>query len=88
MGPCSSLTDQVENGVTIVTTISDDVASRPQITQEARHGALVVSLPGGQQDTDRQALVVYDSVDLGAQSPTREADGVILAPFLPPAACW
>jgi hypothetical protein len=27
-------------------------------------------------------------MDLGAQSSTRATDGVIVAPFLPPAACW
>jgi hypothetical protein len=48
---------------------------------------LIVRLPRGQNDADRQSIVAHDGVDLGAQSPTRETDGVILAPFLPPAAC-
>jgi len=45
-------------------------------------------LSGRQQEPDRQAILVDDGVDLGAQSSTRTADGVIFAPFLPPAACW
>jgi hypothetical protein len=44
-------------------------------------------LAGGQQQADRQAVAVNDGMDLGAQSSTRTADGVIRAPFFPPAAC-
>lgn len=87
VGSCSGLTDEVENGVAVVTAVGDNVAPRRQIPQELRHDALVVSLPCGQNDANRQTIVVHDRVDLGAQSPTRETDGVILAPFLPPAAC-
>jgi hypothetical protein len=36
---------------------------------------------------DRQAVLIDHGVDLGAQSATRTANGVILAPFFPPAAC-
>jgi hypothetical protein len=36
----------------------------------------------------RHSLLIDHRVDLGAQSSTRTADGVIRAPFLPPAACW
>ena len=36
----------------------------------------------------RQAVLVDDGVDLSAQSSTRTANGVIRAPFFPPAACW
>jgi hypothetical protein len=85
--PCPSLTNEVENGITIVAAIGDNVASRPEVAEEAWHGALVVGLSSGENDANRQAIVVHDCVNLGAQSPTREADGVILAPFLPPAAC-
>jgi hypothetical protein len=45
-------------------------------------------LAGRQDDTDGQANRIYHGVDLGAQSSTRTTDGVIRAPFLPPAACW
>jgi len=87
VGPRSGLADEVENGVAVVTAIGDDVGPGHQIPQELGHDALVVRLPRGQNDADRQSIVVHDGVDLGAQSPTRETDGVILAPFLPPAAC-
>jgi hypothetical protein len=36
----------------------------------------------------RHSGLIDHRVDLGAQSSTRAADGVIRAPFLPPAACW
>lgn len=51
-------------------------------------GGLVGGLAGGEHDPERQAVLVHQGVDLGAQSSTRTADGVIRAPFLPPAACW
>jgi len=88
VGPRAGLADEVENGVAVVAAVGDDIAPRHQIAQEFRHDALVVSLPCAQNDANRQAFVVDDRVDLRAQSPTRETDGVILAPFLPPAACW
>ena len=72
MGSCSGLTDEVENGVAVVTAVGDNVAPRRQIPQELRHDALVVSLPCGQNDANRQTIVVHDRVDLGAQSPTRD----------------
>ena len=55
--------------------------------QKSRHGSLVGGLAGGEHDPDRQAFGIDHDVDLGAQSPTRATDGVIRAPFLPPAAC-
>jgi hypothetical protein len=44
-------------------------------------------LAGRQQQTHRQTHGIDDGVDLGAQSSTRTANGVILAPFFPPPAC-
>ena len=88
MCPCPGLADQVENSVAVIAAVGDDVASRRQIPQEFGHGALVVCLAGCKHDADGQAIFVHDRVDFRAQSPTRETDGVIRAPFLPPAACW
>jgi hypothetical protein len=44
-------------------------------------------LAGRQDEPDRQSVGIDDGMDLRAQSSTRTADGVIRAPFLPPAAC-
>jgi hypothetical protein len=79
--------DQFEQGIGIVASVGDDVAAF-EAGQQLRRGAQVVGLSGGQQEPDRQAIFVDDGVDLGAQSSTRTADGVIFAPFFPPAACW
>jgi hypothetical protein len=45
-------------------------------------------LAGRQDQPHGQTVFIHQSVDLGAQSATRTADGVIFAPFFPPAACW
>lgn len=87
MGPSSSFANEVENGVAIVAAICDHVAPGRQMPQEVGHSALIVRLSCAQNNSYRQAIVIYDRVDLSAQSPTRTTDGVILAPFLPPAAC-
>jgi hypothetical protein len=55
--------------------------------QQLGRGLQIVGLAGGEHEPDRQAGFVDDGVDLGAQSSTRTANGVIRAPFLPPAAC-
>jgi predicted TIM-barrel enzyme len=59
----------------------------PEAGQQLGSSPQVVGLAGGENQTDRQAVLVDDGVDLGTQSATRTADGVIFAPFLPPAAC-
>jgi hypothetical protein len=59
----------------------------PETSQQLGSRPQVVGLPGGENQADWQAVLVDDRVYLGAQSTTRTADGVIFAPFLPPAAC-
>src|SRR5689334_15971749 len=59
-----------------------------QAGQQLRHGTKIVFLPSGEHQAHRQSVLIDGGVNLGAQSSTRAADGVILAPFLPPAACW
>lgn len=44
-------------------------------------------MTGSQQQFDGQAMLIDHCVDLGAQSSTRAADGVIRTPFVPPATC-
>jgi hypothetical protein len=79
--------DQLKQGVGIVASVGNDVPAF-EAGQQLWGGAQVVRLSGCQQKANRQAILVDDGVDLGTQSSTRTADGVIFAPFLPPAACW
>ena len=83
---CAGISDQRDQIVGVVATVGDDMAV-PEAIQQLGRGPQVVGLAGGEHQADRQAVLVNDSVDLGAQSATRTADGVIFAPFLPPAAC-
>jgi hypothetical protein len=55
--------------------------------QQIRCSAQIVGLSRRQGEPHWQTLLVNHGVDLRAQSSTRTADGVILAPFFPPAAC-
>lgn len=80
--------DQVDEVLPVVTAVGDHVLGRRQAVEEGRCGGLVRGLSGAQQETQRQPSFIDDGVDLGAQSSTRTANGVIRAPFLPPAACW
>lgn len=86
MGLCAGGADQFEQGVGVVAAISDDVAA-PEASQQPWSGPQIVGLAGGEHQPDGQAVLVDDSVNLGAQSATRTTDGVIFAPFLAPAAC-
>ena len=66
MGSSPGLPDQVKNGVTVVTPVCHDVAAWRQVAEELGGDALVVRLACGQDDADRQAVVVDDRVDFGA----------------------
>ena len=79
--------DHVQQCVSVVASVCDDVAAFETCKQKRRR-AQVVLLSGGQHQAHRQAILIDQGVDLGAQSSTRTADGVILVPFFPPAACW
>src|SRR5689334_12456324 len=56
--------------------------------EQARGGEKIMALAGSKSDPDRKTVFINERVDLCAQSSTRTADGVILAPLFPPAACW
>ena len=88
MGLSASGSDQVEDGLGVVAAVSDERACRRQAVDELGDRRLVRCLSSGQHDPERQAVLVHQGVDLGAQSSTRTADGVIRAPLFPPAACW
>jgi len=79
--------DQVEQRIGVIPAVSDDVTAF-EAGEQDRRSAQIVVLSGRQHETHRQAILIDQGVDLGAQSSTRTADGVILAPFFPPAACW
>ena len=78
---------QIDDGLGVVASIGDEGLSRRQTVDQRLHGGLVRGLAGGEHDPQWQAVLIHQGVDLGAQSSTRTADGVIRAPFFPPAAC-
>lgn len=80
-------TDQIEQGIRIIATVGDDVAAF-EAFEQTRSGTQIMSLARGQHEPHGEAFLIDHRIDLGAQSSTRTADGVILAPFFPPAACW
>jgi len=44
------LADEVKNGVAVVDPVSDDITIGRQVTEELKHGTLVVRLPGAEDD--------------------------------------
>jgi hypothetical protein len=87
MGGGSHRSEQLDDAAGAVAAVGDRLAGRAQALDQARQGGLVGGLAGRQQQANRQAYSIDDGVDLGRQSPTRTADGVIRAPLFPPAAC-
>ena len=79
--------DQIEHCVGVVASVGDDMTAF-EADEQKRSCAQIMGLAGRQYKTHRQAVFIDQSIDLGAQSSTRTADGVIFAPFFPPAACW
>lgn len=82
-----SLAHQIEDRLSVVAPIGDEGLGGRQVGQQGWSECLVGGLARRDDEADGQTLRVDDGVDLGRQSSTRTADGVILAPFLPPAAC-
>ncbi len=80
--------DQLDDRACEEATVGDHVARQAQAVGERWECRLVGRLTGREQKPDRQAAGVNDRMNFGAQSATRTTDGVIRAPFLPPAACW
>ena len=79
--------EELDDRACAVAAIGDGLTGRPQAIDQRRQCRLVGGLAGRQEETDRQAIGIDDGMDLGGQSSTRKADGVIRAPFFPPAAC-
>ena len=87
VGASAAAADQIDHGLGVVASIRDEGSCRRQSIDQGFDGGFVRGLAGGEHDAQRQAVLVHQGVDLGAQSSTRTADGVIRAPFFPPAAC-
>ena len=87
MGASATGSDEGDDGLGVVAAIGDQRLGRRQAVDQRRDRRFVGRLPGREGYPERQAILVDQGVDLGAQSATRTADGVIRAPFLPPAAC-
>jgi hypothetical protein len=79
--------DQVEQSVCVIATVCDDVAAFEPFEQ-IRRCAQIMGLAGGQREPHGEAFFIDYRIDLRTQSSTRTADGVILTPLFPPAACW
>jgi hypothetical protein len=78
---------EVEDGLGIIAAIGDERLGRRQVGEQSRGNCLVGGLPWADREAQRQPGLADDGVDFGGQSSTRTANGVIRAPFLPPAAC-
>ena len=79
---------QFDQRLCIIPAVGNEVAAGLERSDQHRRDGLVRRLALRQDNAHRQAGLVDDGVDLGAQSSTRTANGVIRTPFLPPAACW
>jgi len=88
MGGGAAGLDDCDDGAGVVTAIGDDVACQAHPVEQHRGGRLVGGLARREHEPDGQATSVDHGMDFGAQSSTRTTDGVIRAPFFPPAACW
>ena len=79
--------DRFGHGAPEVAAVGDDITAERERSDQFWRGGLVGRLAGSEDEADRQAAAVDHRVDLAGQSPTGATDGVIRAPFLPPAAC-
>lgn len=87
MGLGSMLADKVQNGLSVVAAIGNQMVGCREPFQHGFHSCLVRRLTRRQHDTYRAACFIDHGVDLGAQSTTRATEGVIRIPLFP-AAVW
>lgn len=85
--PRAVLDDEIEDGAGVIAAIGDGVVCWAQSVEERLNGSLVGGLAGAQHEPQRQPARIDHDMDFGAQSASRSSDGVIRAPFFPPAAC-
>ena len=79
--------DPLDQRHRVVAAVGHDMGTAREAVDQFGRGGLVAGLTRADRQPDRQARLIHNRVDLGAQSATRATDGVIFAPFLPPAAC-
>lgn len=80
--------DPLQDRLRVIAPVGDGVPGGRQARKQLRHGSLVGCLARAQHEALWQPTFVDHDVDFGAQSASRSSDGVIRAPFFPPAACW
>ena len=85
---CAGRLDQSDDRRGKIAPIGDHVARQFQALDKGRKAGLVGGLTGCDQEADRKTMAIHDDVDFRAQTTSRSSDGVIRAPFFPPAACW
>ena len=83
----SMVGDHPNDGLGVVAAVRHGVGGGPQAVEQRGDEGFVGGLAGRDEQADGKASGVDHRVKLGAQSSTRTADGVIRAPFFPPAAC-
>jgi hypothetical protein len=76
----------IENSIQLAG-VRRNVVRQAQAIDERGDRRLVGGLTRRKRQAKWLAKRIHNGVDLGAQSSTRTADGVIRAPFLRPAAC-
>lgn len=87
VAPPAARRDQLEDRAGVISPVRDDISGGGMSGKQVSDRRLVRCLPGRQRDRQRQSAMIHHRVDLGAQSATRAAKGVIGPPFLA-AACW
>lgn len=88
MGATTTRLDEVDHGAGVIAPVRDQGPGGFRAVDQRLQGGLVRRVAGGEYDPQRQAILINKGIDLGAQSSTKTADGVIRAPFFPPAAYW
>ena len=83
----ASLGNKGDERPTVIAFVGDKRLCWCQPFDQLRGECLVGCLSLRDEETDRQAVLIDERVDLGTQSAMRTANGVIRTPFLPPAAC-
>jgi hypothetical protein len=76
-----------DQGVGVIGLVGQE-GSRTDPGQQRLGLAKIGGLAGGQGDADRIAQGVDDNVDLGGQSASGAADGLVAVFFRAPALCW
>jgi hypothetical protein len=86
--PSATRFDQIDDSPSVIAAVSDEVSIRLEPFDQSRRNGLIGRLTLRKHNPYRHSLLIDYRIDLGAQSSARTTDGVIRAPFFPPAACW